>query len=265
MSFVQATTSTVAPTRAPSTPKSTTPVASQSPGKWRHPRLQEIVKRQNAATFSDTNMRKALCNGGAFVLVSILKGPIKGYSYRSGLVEHGSRAPDIFITALCILFVINIVVALLPLFRPKDNLADIPLTPTQRALLGLDPSSTPPVTPGTQYITPPKYRLSSPARTASPGSRNASPNSANGGSTGYRTSYSPTNSPLFHKAMSNGSREGGRRQSFSSSSMVSPLRDSVISRLPTSPSTSGSKASNLGLNNKWLYEKGRGTSGNGFL
>lgn len=164
-----------------------------------------------------------------------------------------------------ILFVINVVIALLPLFRPKDDLSDIPLTPTQRALLGLDPSNTPPATPGTQYITPPKYRLSSPARAASPASRNSSPNSANGGSAGRRTSYSPTNSPLFYKAMPNGNREGGRRQSFGSSSMGSPLRDSILGRLPTSPSPSGSKASGSGLNNKWLYEKSRGASSSGLL
>jgi nucleoporin POM34 len=71
-------------------------------------------------------------------------------------------------------------------------------------------------------------------------------------------SYSPTSSPLFYKAVANGNREGKRRQSFGSSSMNSPLRDSVMSRLPATPSPSGSKTGSFGLNNKWLYEKSRG-------
>lgn len=37
---------------------------------------------------------------------------------------------------------------------------DIPLTPGQRALLGLDPNATPPLTPGQQYVTPPRYQRS---------------------------------------------------------------------------------------------------------
>src|SRR4051794_27000152 len=42
---------------------------------------------------------------------------------------------------LALIPLVNIVRALLPLFRPKDDLSDIPLTPAQRKLLGLAPSS----------------------------------------------------------------------------------------------------------------------------
>lgn len=165
----------------------------------------------------------------------------------------------------------NILIALYPLFRPKDDLSDIPLTPSQRALLGLDPTSTPPATPGTQYITPPRYRLSSGSRQASPVSRGSSPLSASGGlsSSGRRASmgasFSPTASPLFQKAVTNGNRE--RRQSFGSSSLASssPFKDSTlsVSRGPATPSPVGGKRTSLGLSNKWLYEKNRKLSGNG--
>lgn len=168
----------------------------------------------------------------------------------------------------------NIFVALYPLFRPKDDLSDIPLTPSQRALLGLDPTVTPPATPGTQYITPPRYRLSSASRQASPASRGTSPLPASGPlSSGRRASmgasFSPSASPLFQKAVTSGNRESVRRQSFGSPSPLSsssPFRDSLsssIGRGPASPSPVGSKRSSLGLSNKWLYEKSsRRLSGN---
>lgn len=33
-----------------------------SPGTWRHPRLNEITRRRNAATFSEKNVRRIACN-----------------------------------------------------------------------------------------------------------------------------------------------------------------------------------------------------------
>jgi nucleoporin POM34 len=48
--------------------------------------------------------------------------------------------PKYLYNLLRLLFVINIFIAILPLLRPKDTLADIPLTPAQRSLLGLSPS-----------------------------------------------------------------------------------------------------------------------------
>lgn len=41
---------------------------SDTPGKWRHPQLNEIVRRQNAATFGDKNLRKVIWNGGALLM-----------------------------------------------------------------------------------------------------------------------------------------------------------------------------------------------------
>jgi nucleoporin POM34 len=47
------------PTKAAESP------ASDSPGNWKHPRLQEIIRRQNASTFSDKNVKKIAWNVAA--------------------------------------------------------------------------------------------------------------------------------------------------------------------------------------------------------
>jgi nucleoporin POM34 len=39
-----------------------------TPGKWRHPQLNEIVRRQNAATFDDKNVKKLGWNAAALTL-----------------------------------------------------------------------------------------------------------------------------------------------------------------------------------------------------
>lgn len=60
---------------APSTPKAAAAPAaappsegSSTPGKWRHPQLSEIVRRQNAATFSDKDVKKLVWNGIALLI-----------------------------------------------------------------------------------------------------------------------------------------------------------------------------------------------------
>lgn len=179
---------------------------------------------------------------------------------------------ELVLLVVQLFFVLNILIALYPLFRPKDDLSDIPLTPSQRSLLGLDPSATPPTGPGTTYVTPPKYRLS---RSASPASRSASPLSTSVSPSGHRASggasFSPSNSPLLYKAVSNGSKEAGRRQSFGSSPLgrSSPLRDTFreSSMGPATPSpTPANKRTSTGMSNKWLYERSRrlSTANGGF-
>lgn len=43
-----------------------TPVT-DSPGTWRHPRLDEITRRRNAATFSEKNVRQIIYNVAALL------------------------------------------------------------------------------------------------------------------------------------------------------------------------------------------------------
>lgn len=181
-----------------------------------------------------------------------------------------------------IFFILNIGLALYPLFRPNDDLSDIPLTPTQRSLLGLDPGASQPATPGTTFVTPPRYRLST-SRKASPASRQGSPSSTSGNPSfsGRRSSigtpFSPVSSPLLYKAVSNGgnsNRESVQRQSFGSQSFgsTSPLTRSnsfgestlsMGSLGPGTPSPLAGKRPNLGVKNKWLYERSRRLSASG--
>ncbi|KAF9891264.1 hypothetical protein FE257_004828 [Aspergillus nanangensis] len=249
----------------PSTPKAPSaptprPDESQTPGKWRHPQLDEVIRRQNAATFGDRNIRKLAWNGSALFATGVFGNTFKSYSLGLQNTINIPTYPELTLLILQLVFVLNIAIALYPLFRPKDDLSDIPLTPTQRSLLGLDPSATPPLTPGTVYVTPPKYRMSA-SRTTSPASRSGSPLSASASTSGRRLSsgaaFSPSTSPLFHKALANGGRDTGRRPSFGSSSFGRSSTFKESSMGPATPSPVGGKRVNLGLSNKWLYERSR--------
>ncbi|KAJ5089123.1 hypothetical protein N7532_007807 [Penicillium argentinense] len=216
----------------PSTPKAAAPVSipasagSDTPGKWRHPQLGEVVRRQNASTFDDKNLRRLVSNAGALVVTWVYGSTFKSYMRHVFDPENHPVYHHLPLLLVQLFFAFNIFIALYPLFRRKDDFSDIPLTPNQRALLGLDPNATPPATPGTTYVTPPRYRVST-SRKASPASANghspSSPLSATPGLSGRRVSsgpFSPASSPLFHKAVSNENVARGsvRRQSIGSSS-----------------------------------------------
>lgn len=62
MSALQKTVST--PTKAAASP------SAESPGNWKHPRLREIIKRQNASTFSDKNVKKIAWNVAAIAVAT---------------------------------------------------------------------------------------------------------------------------------------------------------------------------------------------------
>ena len=148
--------------------------------------------------------------------------------------------------------------ALSPLFRPKDDLSDIPLTPSQRALLGLEPASRP-ATPGSEYITPPRYARSSTPRSDS-SRRSGSPYS--GSQPGMSTvaggiSYSPSASPLFQKTVG---RDVTRRLSYGTPSPLGQsqtLIESSSSLNPSTSSPSSGRGPSVTLTSRWLYEKGR--------
>ncbi|RAK98933.1 NPCC-domain-containing protein [Aspergillus ibericus CBS 121593] len=289
----------------PSTPKAAsaaaaTPDDSQTPGKWRHPHLNEVVRRQNAGTFGDRNVKRLVWNAIALLATWTFGNSFKSYSLLLQNIIQLPTYPDLSLLVLRLIFALNMLVALYPLFRPKDNFSDIPLTPTQRALLGLDPA-TQSLTPGSTYVTPPRYRVSA-SRNASPASRSGSPLSASASASGRRlssgASFSPSPSPLMQKFVATGGKESGRRPSFGSSTLgrsssfspfkeststfrdsTSTFRDSTssfresafkestmstISTLstmsslaPPTPSPVGGKRVNLGLSNKWLYERSR--------
>lgn len=128
-----------------------------------------------------------------------------------------------FILLFRALLVYNIGTALFPLVRRKDEMLDIPLTPGQRALLGLDPTATPPLTPGQQYVTPPRYQRS----------RGGTPVSAR---------RSLPGSPLAGR---DSSRELSRELSLGS---------------PGSAGRSDSPKASVQANSRWLYKKGMESS-----
>ncbi|KAJ5398131.1 hypothetical protein N7509_006244 [Penicillium cosmopolitanum] len=274
----------------PSTPKPATPVvapgsASGTPGKWRHPQLNEIVRRQEASTFGDKNLRKLLWNGGVLTATWIFGDLFQTYSRLLVSADPNSVYNYLPLSLLQLYLLINVGFALWPLLRSNDDFSDIPLTPTQRALLGMDPNATPPATPGTTYVTPPRYRVST-SRKGSPASASghspSSPLSTNPGLSGRRVSsgpFSPASSPLFHKNVVNESGAGGgRRQSFGSSSPLARSNSfnnsfgnsfgtslgislgtsfGESTMAPSTPSPLAGKRQSLGLSNKWLYERSR--------
>lgn len=157
----------------------------------------------------------------------------------------------------------NIGFAMLPLFRADDDLADIPLSSAQRKLLGLPPSSRP-ATPNATYSTPPRY-----TRTPSVGgsvASNRSYNSSPLSGKGSPAPYSPTASPSKFAGGGLGSSGANRRSSFGSPGPLGngPAASSSLFSDPATPSPSAGKRTSIGLNNKWLYERGRRSSGSGF-
>lgn len=177
------------------------------------------------------------------------------------------------ILVLQVFLVFNIIMACSPLFRVRDEIEDIPLTPSQRALLGLKPSSAS-LTPGQSYITPPRYARSSTPRSSASAQRlasgsplsqrAASPSSLDRSALGQSkgASGSPYASPLMQKAL--GGASTARRLSYGSS----PLDISNgVGALPATPTTGlASGKASVGLNSKWLYERGRGSpSGKGLF
>ena len=205
----------------------------------------------------------------------------------------------LLLLAIRILFLVNIVLSLrqgIPYLARRDNIEDIPLTPSQRSLLGLPPSTktTPassPLAPSTGYVTPPRYhrRLSGSASpsasmngtpTAEPVSADRRSISANYSATPLSTSrytlgfspspnapqtqpynrtgrvasgspFSPSGSPLFHKAI-----DRQRRQSQDFDFGRSP----GLARGNSRKEGAGDRGSPLprakkGVNFKWLYDQ----------
>ncbi|KAI1469703.1 NPCC-domain-containing protein [Daldinia caldariorum] len=272
------------------TPKKSTPATpppTDSPGTWRHPRLEEITQRQEATTFSDKNIKRIAVNIIVLITLIILHSLAARAlpSKKSFPYAVWSYARYAYWAVLAIpLF--NIGTNLLPLIRPKDDLSDIPLTPGQRQLLGLPPSSAPP-TPGSAYSTPPRYSRT-PSISGSTGSKRSfssptrSPASNYGSLSGGNGNVNlaglgSPQSPLLQKAM-NGARRSsisslgssgmlGASTGFSSSAGFS---SSFYGGVPDSPSPSpvAGKRNTVGLSSKWMYERAqtrKNTTSNAWL
>jgi nucleoporin POM34 len=297
-----------------------TPPAKESPGNWRHPRLTEITQRQSRSVFSEKNAKQIVYNAVALVItlfarsatvphlskLYVLRPYTSNPDRKANSIKNslGAEVEDYLSWAYLVLLafpIINIIRACLPLFRTPDDLADIPLTPAQRKLLGLAPLSKNSPTPDAkEYSTPPRYSRTpsvagSPASlrsyTSSPTPNLASPLSVNNspvagvvgaghsprlGKLGVATPLSVNNSPaglgsgpspLLSKAIGGGGGGGLRRSSFggASSQLGVSTATSILGDSPSTPTPVGGKRSSVSLNNKWLYERGRRSSGNSWL
>ncbi|PSN74402.1 hypothetical protein BS50DRAFT_567238 [Corynespora cassiicola Philippines] len=270
--------------RTPSTPASQKQQVPITPnGAWKHPRFEEITRRQHATTFDERNAKIVAINTtllvGSFTalpVVSLFPVVSNVVNWLVSLV-HAVPYHQLGVVALRLVFVWNIAMALMPLVRRyyPDDLADIPLTPSQRQSMGLDPNVSTPQTPGSayvspNYVTPPRYQQSSPrASFSNSGDRTFSSGSPRA-SFAKSTSNSPftvsngKGSPLFQKALGGSSAQ--RRLSYDSRG--SPLDGSLFGEAssgaaPGTPTPGTGKAS-VGLNNKWLYEKRRDSPRNSF-
>jgi len=286
----------------PSTPAAQTAQPDTPSGSWKHPKFDEIARRQYATTFDERNVRAIIANAGLLFL------SVYGNTVTSQvkLLEYAACVPFFeqlldcladqipstpintvvrsipFSAWLIVLarlaFAANIVIAFLPLIRRyyPDDIADIPLTPSQRASMGLKADVLSPRPTGSayespNYVTPPRYQRSTPRSSSfSNQDRNSqSPltGSPRGGfaASGSNSPFSPnmsTGSPLFQKAMGG---SASKRLSYGGSPMGSSLfGDSTSSATPGTPTPSTGKAS-VGLNNKWLYEKRRDSPRTGIL
>ncbi|KAI9828391.1 MAG: hypothetical protein M1832_002819 [Thelocarpon impressellum] len=265
----------MASSATPATPASQTgasAVGTPATGTWRHPRFEEIARRQKATTFSDQNLSRVLWNAGALSTTWLLVWTIQGSPLLAPLFEPVLTFSAYPLFFLRLLLTFNILSAALPLVRPKDDLADIPLTPSQRALLGLDPNAAPLAASGAQFVTPPRYPRSATPGSGTAGSRSSgrtgSPLSGKGSPSLGRmqggSPYSTPGSPLWQKAVGGGTRETGRKNSYGSPSPFgggAGGNGSSVMGAPATPSPTSGKGASVGLNSRWLYERGRGSPG----
>lgn len=300
-----------------SSTKTSTPIKQQqkavdSPGNWRHPRLAEIERRKEQSTFNDNNLRIIVGNICALILLWATHTLVRwlGFSLRFVTLPqctarfqgslHGPGADSTpclsskndplrwyllwGYRAVQLVPAFNIGFAVLPLWRKPDDLADIPLTPGQRRLLGLAPVPANPAA-ARQVSTPPRYSRTPSVAGATAGSAFSTPNSTRASPGGSVASlpgspYSPAASPLLHKGGAGVLQRQRRASSIGGSPLGGGNGGGTLAAIlgnagspagglllgadngggSPSPASAG-KRSSIGLNSKWLYEKGRRTSG----
>ncbi|RVD88027.1 uncharacterized protein DFL_002226 [Arthrobotrys flagrans] len=142
-----------------------------TPGSWKHPKLDEVLRRQEARSFSDRRVSRALKNGAALGTTFVVTHLFYNSRIYSGLPRN-DVANIVYLGIYYLIFIIrvvftyNIAFAIIgPLLGP-DPMTDIPLTDDQRSSLSLPPTPHSTVTNHaaevSHYITPPRYNKSSP-------------------------------------------------------------------------------------------------------
>ncbi|KAF3200866.1 hypothetical protein TWF106_005453 [Orbilia oligospora] len=156
----------------PTTPSRAIVSSSQgTPGSWKHPKLDEVLRRQDARSFSDRRVSRALKNVGALGTTFV----VTHFFYNSRIYSSLPRndvANVFYLGIYYLIFVIRIILTyntvfaiIGPLLGP-DPMTDIPLTDDQRSILSLPPTPHSTIINHagevSQYITPPRYNRSSP-------------------------------------------------------------------------------------------------------
>ncbi|KAF2864582.1 hypothetical protein K470DRAFT_208656 [Piedraia hortae CBS 480.64] len=214
------------------------PAAVSTPGRWQHPRMEEVLQRQRASVFDSRHLGTVIINA-LLIVLSFLVPRMAEACLPIAFVRYAEPYSSYFLNLLRAFFLVNMVIAFKPLYQSPDTCEDIPLTPAQRKLLGLPPMSRP-ATPHeqAQWVTPPRY------------SRNSTPQ-GRGASFHRSTSESP-----FKASPRAPSRNSGELEPWVSRG--SPLGLSDREGGVATPSKNN--RASVGLNTKWLYERGRGST-----
>lgn len=206
-----------------------------SPGRFQHPRMKEIAQRRSATEFTSKNVQTAVLN--AFVLFVTFATSKYVHDVVDPVIKQ-TQLDAVGVSTFRILLVVRLLLLsnlclcfrpLLPYIKKTDAVEDIPLTPSQRALLGLPRSRS--NTPGSEqvgnYITPPRYHKSSPSTFA-----NAAQSGGSGRSISANYSASPLSTSRFAVGFSptpqQASATPGRRLSGSPFSPSSPLYNKTL-------------------------------------
>ncbi|KZM19087.1 uncharacterized protein EKO05_0010237 [Ascochyta rabiei] len=262
----------------PAAPQTPRPAQLHTPnGTWKHPKFDEITRRQYATAFDESNVRVIVANAGLLAVslfADAVTSKVKLLEYAATPVHalvHHTPYSAWAILAIRLFFALNIGNALLPLVRRyyPDDLADIPLTPSQRTSMGLKASLASSHTPTSAYaspayVTPPRYARSTPRSSFSnQGERpligSDSPRPSLGRSAS-NASYSPGH--LGSSATKRASYGGG---SPFNSSLFGESASSGGPGTPTPTPTPSTGKASVGLNNKWLYEKRRDSPRSGMF
>ncbi|KAH8146828.1 uncharacterized protein LAJ45_09202 [Morchella importuna] len=125
--------------------KSAASTSSGTPtGSWRHPAIDIVAQRNSQKGFTETNFHRLMINGISLFLCWFIVAFFRQSSTLKNLIP---TSPTISFYAFYALWgvrsllVWNILESLYNLLRPVDEFTDIPLTPEQRKLLGLNPDT----------------------------------------------------------------------------------------------------------------------------
>ncbi|RMY66444.1 hypothetical protein D0862_15193 [Hortaea werneckii] len=294
--------SSVTPSKSPTpgTPRQqpSSPAVS-TPGAWQHPRMDEVLRRRDANRFDKGHMQMIALNLALLILTFLTSTLTRSILPRTLLASPTYQSTTFYTHLLLRAFLtLNIALSLAPLFRPQDPCDDIPLTDSQRYHLGLPPR-TRPATPmeEKEYVTPPRYSRNtstphsdrgdgggkisrpfastsseSPLGTRSAGASPLDSSLLGRGGSPFGAASSPRRPSPRHRASFQGLTpqrssplgglnpdvEGFGSSSWLGGSTATPTKSST----GTTTTTPAGKAS-VGLNSKWLYEKGRGSPRSG--